>query len=190
MNDKSRDQNNALSGQRVFTLNTFVRVNQIEATRDNNLGDDESEHHSLETVTAFREAVAAGWPEAKITWPMSWLALHSNALNYQAIREFVRECHQTYGDDVTFVPGGYFANAYNSREQIDRDLHEGLARLSEFMGNGFRPTSVLAGFLAAENQRYLAEEEGIHVCQGNIWSQYAIDNQDGEGSICYPYYPS
>jgi len=41
-----------------------------------------------------------------------------------------------------------------------------------------------------QNLRYLAEEEDIHVCQGNIWSQYAVDNGDGEGSICYPYYPS
>lgn len=28
------------------------------------------------------------------------------------------------------------------------------------------------------------------MCQGNVWSQYAIDNQDGDGSVCYPYYPS
>jgi hypothetical protein len=28
------------------------------------------------------------------------------------------------------------------------------------------------------------------VCQGNIFSQYAIDCQDGDGSLCYPYYPS
>ena len=48
----------------------------------------------------------------------------------------------------------------------------------------------IAGFLAAENQRFLAENEGIHVCQGNVWSQYSVDNQDGDGSICYPYYPS
>ena len=48
----------------------------------------------------------------------------------------------------------------------------------------------MAGFLSAKNQEYLATKEGIHVCQGNIWSQYAIDNQDGDGSVCYPYYPS
>ncbi len=42
----------------------------------------------------------------------------------------------------------------------------------------------------AENQRLLAEDEGIHVCQGQIWSQHGIDNGDGDGGICYPYYPS
>ena len=48
----------------------------------------------------------------------------------------------------------------------------------------------LAGFMDAENQRSLATEEGIHVCQGQIWSQHGIDNGDGDGGICYPYYPS
>ena len=91
---------------------------------------------------------------------------------------------------MTFIPGAYFANAYNTRDQVNRDLHDGLARVSEIMGGGFRPKSVIAGFLAAANQKFLAEEEGIHVCQGSIWSQYAIDNQDGDGSVCYPYYPS
>ena len=28
------------------------------------------------------------------------------------------------------------------------------------------------------------------MCQGQIWSQHAIDNGDGDGGICYPYYPS
>jgi hypothetical protein len=50
--------------------------------------------------------------------------------------------------------------------------------------------SRIAGFLAADNLRYLAEQENIHVCQGNIWSQHAVDNGDGDGSISYPYYPS
>jgi hypothetical protein len=49
---------------------------------------------------------------------------------------------------------------------------------------------VVAGFLDAENQRDLAQDEGIHVCQGQIWSQHGIDNGDGDGGICYPYYPS
>ncbi|MEN6506683.1 MAG: DUF3863 domain-containing protein [Planctomycetaceae bacterium] len=175
---------------RFFTLNTIVRVNQIEVSREQNEGADETRCHTLESVTQFREAVCAGWPQARITWAFSWRALHCKEENYQAIRDYVKLCHNKYGDDVTFIPGAYFANAYNSREQVNRDLHEGLLRVSEFMGDGFRPTSIVAGFLSAENQQYLAEKENIHVCQGNIWSQYAIDNQDGDGSICYPYYPS
>jgi hypothetical protein len=79
---------------------------------------------------------------------------------------------------------------YNTREQVNRDLHDGLKRVSEIVGGGYRPNSVVAGFLSAENLRHLAEVEGIHVCQGNIWSQFAVDNGDGEGSLCYPYYPS
>ncbi len=177
-------------GGRWLTLNTVVRVNQIEVTRERSVGSDETAEHTLDTVTAFREAVHAGWPAAKITWAFSWLALHAEEQNYRDIRAYAKACHERFGDDVTFIPGAYFANAYNSRKQVNRDLHDGLARASEFMGDGFRPTSVVAGFLSAENQRYLAEEEGIHVCQGNIWSQYSIDCQDGDGSPCYPYYPS
>jgi hypothetical protein len=79
---------------------------------------------------------------------------------------------------------------YNTREQTNRDLHEGLQLVSEMVGGGYRPLAVIGGFMAAENLKYLAKEEGIHVCQGNIWSQYAVDNGDGEGSISYPYYPS
>ncbi len=179
-----------LKGHRFLTFNTVVRVNQIEVTRDKNEGDDEANIHTLAYAQAFRDAITAGWPEARITWAFSWQALFTELPEYIKIRDYARQCHQKYGDDVTFIPGGYFANAYNSREQVNKDLHDALARVSEFMGNGFRPKSVVAGFLAADNLQYLAEKENIHVCQGNIWSQYAIDNQDGDGSICYPYYPS
>jgi hypothetical protein len=179
-----------ISGSRFLTINTIVRENQIEVTRDRNAGEDESAIHTVDIARRFREAIEAGWPGAGITWAFSWRALFSEAENYRQIRAYARECHARFGDDVTFIPGGYFANAYNDRDQVNRDLHEALARVSEFMGNGFRPRSVVAGFLSAANLRYLAEAEGIHVCQGNIWSQYAIDNQDGDGSICYPYYPS
>ena len=179
-----------VKGGRFFTFNTVVRVNQIEVSRDKSVGKDEANRHTLKKVQAFRNAVYNGCPEARITWAFSWLSLHSDLPEYTAIRNYAKECHQKYGDDVTFIPGAFFANAYNSREQVNKDLHEGLAKVSEFMGDGFRPQSVVAGFLSAANQHYLAEQEGIHVCQGTIWSQYAIDNQDGDGSICYPYYPS
>jgi hypothetical protein len=179
-----------LIGDRFLTFNTVVRVNQIEATRSRLLGQDEAGLHTPEAAHAFRRAFEEGWPGGRMTWAFSWLALQDVRENYQAIRQFAVECHRKYGDEITFIPGGYFANMYNSRQQVNADIHEALQIVSELVGGGYRPRSILAGFLSATNQRYLAEKEGIHVCQGNIWSQYAIDNGDGEGSISYPYYPS
>lgn len=179
-----------LLGNRFLTFCSVIRVNQIEAARDKDLGEDESSAHTPANVQALRAAFEAGWPEGRMTWALSWRALHDQRANYRAIRDLVAGYHQRYGDEVTFIPGGYFANAYNSRAQVNRDLHDALARVSGILGGGYRPQAVIAGFLAADNLRYLAENEGIHVCQGNIWSQFAVDNQDGEGSLCYPYYPS
>ena len=130
------------------------------------------------------------WPGARITWAFSWLALKDQRQNYKDLRELVVSYHKKYGDEITFIPGAYFRHMYNTREQMNRDLHDGLKLVSEMVGGGYRPHVSLRGFMAAENLRYLAEKEGIHVCQGNIWSQYAVDNGDGEGSISYPYYPS
>ncbi|MCP4046196.1 MAG: DUF3863 domain-containing protein [Gammaproteobacteria bacterium] len=179
-----------LMGNRFFTFNSVVRVNQIETSRDVTNGEDESSIHTPIEASALREAVEKGWPSARMTWSFSWLALKDQRSNYRELRKLIVSYHEQYGDEITFIPGGYFANMYNTREQVNRDLHEGLQMVSEMVGGGYRPQSVIAGFLSAENLRFLAEEEGIHVCQGNIWSQYAIDNGDGEGSICYPYYPS
>ncbi len=175
---------------RFLTFASIIRVNQIEVARDQNAGENERACHTPETVAALRAAVSAGWPGGRMTWALSWLALHDETPAYVEIHRLLCRYHEELGDEVTFIPGAYFANAYNTREQVNCDLHEGLARLASFMGPGYRPKAVIAGFLAAENQRFLAEAEGIHVCQGNIWSQYAIDNQDGDGSVCYPYYPS
>jgi len=179
-----------LLGNRFFTFNTVVRVNQIETSRDVTHGEDESSIHSPKEARTFREAVEKGWPGARITWAFSWLALKDERPNYRDLKKLVVSYHKKYGDEITFIPGGYFANMYNTREQVNRDLHDGLQMVSDMVGGGYRPQSVVAGFLSAENLRYLAEEEGIHVCQGNIWSQYAVDSGDGEGSISYPYYPS
>ncbi len=179
-----------LMGNRFFTFNTVVRVNQIETSRNEIHGKDESSVHSPVEARIFRETVEKGWPGARMTWSFSWLALNDQRKNYVDLRKLIVSYHKNYGDEITFIPGGYFANMYNTREQVNKDLHDGLQLVSEMVGDGYRPLSVIAGFLSAENLRYLAEEEDIHVCQGNIWSQYAIDNGDGEGSISYPYYPS
>ena len=179
-----------VKGGRFLTLNTVVRVNQIEAARGVNEGMDDGPYHTPEAVAAFRDAVNKGFPGAKVTWAFSWQALHDERSNYTAIRKQVVGYHKEYGDEITFIPGGYFAPMYSSRAQVNRDIKEALQKIRDMVGNGYKPKSLVAGFLAAENMRYLAEEEGIHVCQGTIWSQYGIDNGDGDGSISYPYYPS
>ncbi|MES2829240.1 MAG: DUF3863 domain-containing protein [Bacteroidota bacterium] len=179
-----------LMGNRFLTFNSVIRVNQIEVARDKNVGEDERSLHTPARVVAFRTALEEGFPGARMTWALSWLALNDTTANYREIRKLVTDYHYKYGDEVTFIPGAYFANAYNSIDQVNKDLHDGLALVSKIVGKGYRPLSVVAGFLAAENQQYLAEKENIHVCQGNIWSQFAIDNQDGDGSVSYPFYPS
>jgi hypothetical protein len=179
-----------LLGNRFFTFVAYVRVNQIEAARDKYIGQDESNENSVEAVRAMRESLDRGFPGAKMTWAFSWLALQDQRPNYRNVRAQIVAYHNKYGDEITFLPGGYFAPMYNSRDQINRDLHDGLKLVCDMVGGGYRPSCVVAGFLPAENQRYLAEQEGIHVCQGAIWSQYGIDNGDGDGSVSYPYYPS
>ena len=62
----------------------------------------------------------------------------------------------------------------HSHAQVNRDIHEALAKVSELMGGGFRPKSLVAGFLSAANQKYLAEQENIHVCQGNTGAGSAL----------------
>ena len=188
--NQNQDSALPLMGNRFLTFNAVIRVNQIEVSRDRNVGEDERDLHTPSVVIKFREAINTGFPGAKITWAFSWLALHDTTSNYRKIRDIVVGYQSKYGDEITFIPGAYFANAYNPTEQVNKDLHDGLAKVSEIVGNGYRPKSVVAGFLSAKNQDYLAKNEGIHVCQGNIWSQYAIDNQDGDGAVAYPFYPS
>jgi hypothetical protein len=179
-----------LMGHRFLTFNTEICVNQIETTRNSNDGFDVRNDYTPERVAAFRQAVEAGFPGARMTWAFSWKALHDTTANYKEIRKLIVGYYHQYGDEITLMPHSYFANVYNSIEQVNKDFHDGLATISQMVGNGYRPKSVVAGFLSAKNLQYLAEKEDIHVCQGNIWSQYAIDNQDGDGSISYPYYPS
>jgi hypothetical protein len=179
-----------IMGNRFFTFCSVIRVNQIEVSRDNAIGTDESAAHTPEVARLFRETVEKNMPGARITWAFSWLALKDQRENYRELKKQIVLYHKQYGDEITYLPGGFFANMYNSREQVNRDLHEGLQMVSDLVGGGYRPRSIVAGFLSADNMKYLAEKEGIHVCQGNIWSQYAVDNGDGEGSISYPYYPS
>lgn len=175
---------------RFLTHISFVRVNQIEVRTDRSIGEDESADNTPDHIRSRRDAFARGCPGGKMTWGISWLALNDPRPQYQEARRLLASYHNKYGDEITFIPGGYFAPMYNTREETRKTIHDGLKLVSEMVGGGYRPECLVAGFLDAENQRLLAADEGIHVCQGQIWSQHGIDNGDGDGGICYPYYPS
>ena len=128
-----------VKGKRVININTVVRVNQIEVSRDCNRGKDEAHLHTVEAVETFRKAVSDAIPEAKVTWAFSWRALQDPRPNYVAVRKRVVEYHRQYGDEITFIPGAYFAPMYNSRAQTNRDIHDGLNLVGEMVGGGYRP---------------------------------------------------
>ena len=179
----------ALRG-RFLTHVSVVRVNQIEVTPDRSIGEDEATDNRPDRIRSRREAFARGCPEGRMTWAISWLALNDTRQEYKDARRLLVSFHERYGDEITFIPGGYFAPMFDTREHIRETIHKALGLVSAMVGGGYRPECVVAGFLDAENQRDLAADEGIHVCQGQIWSQHGIDNGDGDGGICYPYYPS
>ena len=175
---------------RFLTHVSVVRVNQIEVTPTRSIGEDESADNSTDHIRSRREAFARGCPHGKMAWAISWLALNDNRQQYKDARRLLASYHDKYGDEITFIPGGYFAPMFDTREHNRVTIHKALQLISEMVGNGYRPECLVAGFMDAGNQRFLAAEEGIHVCQGQIWSQHGIDNGDGDGGICYPYYPS
>jgi len=184
-----RPKASALRG-RFITHVSVVRVNQIEVTPTRSIGEDESPDNSPAHIRSRREAFARGCPNGRMTWAISWLALIDSRQEYKDARRLLASYHDKYGDEITFIPGGYFAPMFDSRVHIQETIHKALQLISDMVGGGYRPECLVAGFMDAESQNYLATEEGIHVCQGQIWSQHGIDNGDGDGGICYPYYPS
>lgn len=166
---------------RVLSFSTVVRKYQVEITRDEHLGADETAKHTVGACQGFRDAVSEGWPGATFTWAFSWQALTSSEPNYVAIRERVASFVQHFGDEMSFVPSGYFAPMYNSPNQTNADIHDALQLISSAVGNGYRPRAIIGGYLSSTTLRYLAEEEHIHVAQGTIFSQFAIDYGDGDG---------
>jgi hypothetical protein len=175
---------------RFLTHVSIVRANQIEVTPTRNIGEDESALNSPAHIRSRSDAFRRGCPNGKMTWAISWLALMDARKEYQEARRLLASFHDRYGDEITFIPGGYFAPMYDTREHIRVTIHDALAKITTMVGSQYRPQCLVAGFMDAENQRLLAADEGIHVCQGQIWSQHGIDNGDGDGGICYPYYPS
>lgn len=174
--------------ERFLTINCIVRKHQIEKTRTDFEGDDETELHDTGSVERLAKIIRDGFPEARITWALSWCALTDASDQYRRIRALLGEYMKVHGDDVTFIPGGYFANRYNTREQVNRDVSDAFRIIEHEFGH--KPRSLVAGFLSAANIKHAREQEGAIGVQGNIWSQFSVDNMDGDGSICYPYYPS
>jgi hypothetical protein len=175
---------------RFLTHVSVVRVNQIEVTPTKSIGEDESGDNSPAHIRSRREAFEKGCPGGRMTWAISWLALIDTRAEYKEARKLLVDYHDKYGDEITFIPGGYFAPMFDTREHNQATIHKALQMITAMVGGGYRPQSLVAGYLDASSQQYLAAEEGIHVCQGQIWSQHGIDNGDGDGGICYPYYPS
>ncbi len=158
--EPSSESRLTVKGGRFLTLNTVIRVNQIEAARNMNEGTDEAAVHTPETVAAFRDAVSKGFPGAKVTWAFSWLALQDQRPNYDAIRKQVVGYHKTYGDEITLIPGGFFAPMYSSRAQVNLDIKEALLKVRDMVGDGYKPNRRL-GVGPIESYRNLGVEKGM-----------------------------
>jgi Domain of Unknown Function with PDB structure (DUF3863)/Domain of Unknown Function with PDB structure (DUF3864) len=177
---------------RYINFMTTVTLHFWENTRARLSGrwSDEGKRNTTENAIKLRNSVEAGFPGARITWAWTWGSLNSMDPRYVELRKLMVQFHKKYGDEITFLPGNYFANKFNTQEQVKKDLHDGLELISKMIGDGYRPKSVVAGHMSSETMRYMADNEGIHTVQGQIWSQFNIDGQDGDGGIPYPYYAS
>ena len=181
---------NKVRDQRFVTLCLMIRTTPWEVSRDVKLLDrDESAWHTLEGVRALREAFATANPEGRLTWGFTLNALEDKRGNYEQIRAYAVECHERYGDEISYFPG-YFPAMYLPRERINREMSEAIQIITAFVGGGYRPGAIMGGFLSANNLQYLAQKEDIHVAHAVIWSQYAVDGGGADGSPSYPFYPS
>lgn len=180
----------AIRGQRFVTLCIMIRTTPWEVSRDVKLHPrDEAAWHTLEGVRALREAFAISNPEGSLTWGFTLNALEDKRRNYEQIRAYAVECHERFGDEVSYFPG-YFPAMYLPRERINREMSEAIQIITSFVGKGYRPEAIMGGFLSANDLQYLAQKENIHAAHAVIWSQHAVDGGGADGSPSYPFYPS
>lgn len=190
MNLFDSKKSSSLMGGRFVTLCIMIRTTPWEVSRDVKLiQQDESAFHTLKVVRDLREAFALNNPDGRLTWGFTLNALEDKRPNYQDIRKYIVDCQKQYGDEVTYFPG-YFPALYLPRERVNREISEAIQIISDLVGGGYRPKSIIGGFLSADNMRHLSEKENIHVAHGVIWSQHAVDGGGADGSPSYPYYPS
>ena len=113
---------------------SIVRVNQIEVTPSRSIGQDEVADNSPDHIRSRREAFARGCPDGKMTWAISWLALHDSRQQYKDARRLLASYHDKYGDEITFIPGGYFAPMFDTREHNRTTIHKALQLVSNMVG--------------------------------------------------------
>ena len=179
-----------LRGHRFVTLCIMIRTTPWEVSRDVKLlPRDESSWHTLAGVRALREAFARGNPGGRLTWGFTLNALEDQRANYRQIRDYAAECHFRFGDEVSYFPG-YFPAMYLPRARVNREMTEAIQTISSVVGRGYRPQSIMGGFLSSDSLQYLAQKEDIHVAHAVIWSQHAIDGGGADGSPSYPFFPS
>src|ERR1700722_18339729 len=137
---------------RYLTHASVVRVNQIEVTPTRSLGDDEAADNRPDHISSRREAFERGCPGGRMTWAISWLALNDDRQQYKDARKLLASYHDKYGDEITFIPGGYFAPMFDMREHNRVTIHKALQLISEMAGGRYRPQCLGAGSLDAENR--------------------------------------
>ncbi len=82
---------------RFLTHISLVRVNQIEVTPTRSIGEDEAADNSPDRIQSRREAFERGCPGGRMTWAISWLALHDSRQEYQEARHLLASYHDRYG---------------------------------------------------------------------------------------------
>ena len=171
----------SLMGNRFVTLCIMIRTTPWEVSRDVKLHPrDEYAIHTLEHVQSMRDAFRKSNPEGRLTWGFTLNALEDKRPNFREIRDYVVTCQKRFGDEVSYFPG-YFPAMHLPRARVNREMSEAIEIISELVGDGYRPQSIMGGFLSSDNLRYLAEEENIHAAHGVIWSQHAIDGGGADG---------
>lgn len=180
----------SIAGNRFVTLCIMIRTSPWEVSRDVKLHPrDEAEWHTLDGVRSMRQAFSRNNPDGRLTWGFTLNALEDKRKNYCEIRDYATECHEKYGDEVSYFPG-YFPAMYLPRDRVNKEMTEAIEIISDFVGNGYRPQCIMGGFLSADSLKYLSEKEDIHVAHATIWSQMNIDGGGADGSPSYPFYPS
>ena len=142
---------------RFLTHVSVFRVNQIEVTPTRNLGEDEAADNSPARIRSRREAFARGCPDGKMTWAISWLALKDTRQEYQEARRLLADYHdKLWRRDHLHSRRLLRAHVRHPRTQPPDHPHSPGHDLRPWSAAIIVPQCLVAGFMDAENQRFLA----------------------------------